>query len=160
MNIIMKISPKQYARSLIEAANGAAPFADLRFADSFGKARAVSATKAESEKEARILLDRFFEILEKNSDLKKLPKIISEVEKINEAKSGVKKTKLITAVELSDVLKKEVAQKLENVFKKKIELSAKIVPEILGGMVIEAGNEILDASARTMINKFKQALVN
>ncbi len=154
----MKISPKQYARSLVEAAGGAASFADLRFADSFGKARVASATKAESEKEVRVLLDRFFEILEKNSDLKKLPKIISEIEKINDAKSGVKKAKLITAVELSDRTKKEVAQKLENVFKKKIELSAKVVPEILGGMVIEAGNEILDASARAMINKLKQVL--
>lgn len=132
----MKISPKQYARSLVEAAGGA------------------------SEKEARVLLDRFFEILQKNNDLKKLPKIISEMEKINDAKSGVKKAKIITAVELSDGLKKEVAQKLENVFEEKIELCAKIEPAILGGMVIEAGNEILDASARTRINKFKQALVN
>ncbi len=132
----MKISPKQYARSIIEAAGGA------------------------SEKEVRVLLDRFFEILQKNNDLKKLPKIISEMEKINEAKSGVKKAKLVTAVELSDVMKKEVAQKLENVFKERIILSAKIEPPILGGMVIEAGNEILDASARTMISKFKQALLN
>lgn len=130
----MKISPKQYARSLVETAGG------------------------DSEKEGRVLLDRFFEILQKNNDLKKMPKIISEMEKINEAQSGVKKAKLATAVELSDVMKKEVAQKLENVFKERIVLSAKIVPEILGGIIIEAGNEILDASARATISKFKQAL--
>lgn len=130
----MKISPKQYARSLVETAGG------------------------DSEKEEWVLLDRFFEILQKNNDLKKMPKIISEMEKINEAQSGVKKAKLATAVELSDVMKKEVAQKLENVFKERIVLSAKIVPEILGGIIIEAGNEILDASARGTINKFKQVL--
>lgn len=130
----MKISPKQYARSLAEAAEGV------------------------SEKEEKILTERFLGILEKNSDLKKMPKIISEMEKINEAQSGVKKAKLATAVELSDVMKKEVAQKLENVFKERIVLSAKIVPEILGGIIIEAGNEILDASARATISKFKQAL--
>lgn len=130
----MKIAPKQYARALVEAAGGI------------------------PEKEKRILLDRFFEILKKNSDLKKLPKIISEMKKISEAKSGIKKVGIVTAVELSEETKKEVAQKLENIFKGKIELSAKVVPEILGGMVIEAGNEILDASTRTMISRFKQAL--
>lgn len=130
----MKISPKQYARSLAEAAGGA------------------------PEKEIKVLMERFLAILKKNSDLKKLPKIISEMKKISEAESGVKKARIITAIELSDSAKKEVALKLKNVFKRKIELSMKTEPEILGGIIIEAGNEILDASTRAMISKFKQVL--
>ncbi len=130
----MKIGPKQYARALSEAAVGA------------------------SEKEARIYTDRFLEIMKKNNDLKKLPKIVLEAEKIKEDESGVKKVKIISAIELSSETKKEIVSKLKDIFKTKIELLEKIEPDILGGMIIEIGNEVLDASVRSKINLFKQIL--
>ena len=130
----MKITSKQYAQSLLEAT--------------------AEAPKGKAEQ----YLDSFLKIVEDNGDFKNLPYIIEEIKAIGEEKSGFKRAKMISAINLSDEVRKTIIEKLEKTFKTKIELAEEVRPEILGGLVIEVGNEILDSSTRTMINKFKHNL--
>jgi F-type H+-transporting ATPase subunit delta len=130
----MKITPKQYAESLIEAL-------------------------AEVSKNQRdVCFDNFLKIVDNNGDIGNLPLIIGEIKKIFEDRSGIKQATVTTAVPISEELEQSVAKKLESVFKAKIKLSSAVNPDILGGAIIEFNNEILDESTRAWISGLKQSL--
>jgi F-type H+-transporting ATPase subunit delta len=130
----MKITPKQYAFSLIEALRGT------------------------SEGESRACLNNFFRIIEKNKNLKLIPGIIAEIEAINDRESGVTKAKVTTAVKISNETLKGVSKALEGLYKTKIKIEEKIDVDILGGVIVEVGNEILDASVRGRLSRFRHKL--
>ncbi len=130
----MKITPKQYAFSLIEALHGT------------------------SESESRVYLNNFFKIIEKNKNLKLIPKIIAEIEAIGDKESGITKAKVTTAVKISDETLKGISKTLENLYKTKVRIEEKTDTDILGGVIVEVGNEILDASVRGRLNKFRHKL--
>ena len=67
---------------------------------------------------------------------------------------------ITTAVALSDGSVAEISKKLEKIFSSKLEVRPKLIPAILGGIVIESGEEIFDKSLRSYINKFKHLITN
>lgn len=130
----MKITPVKYAKSLLEALDGA-------------------------PKETReIYLDNFLKILERNNDGKNLPDIFKEIKRMEREKSGIKDVTITAAVALSDGTVAEISKKLEKIFSSKIEIRSEVNPSIGGGIVIESGEEIFDKSLRSFINKFKRSL--
>lgn len=112
-----------------------------------------------SPEKGRVFFDNFLKIVEENNDGKMLPGIIGEVERLNEKKAGSRKATITTALAISDETKKDIKKKLEDSFKAKIILKQLVDPNILGGIVIETDNEILDASMRTWLDKFKHELI-
>lgn len=130
----MKITPTKYAKSLLEALDGA-------------------------PKEKRdSYLDNFLKIVERNNDGKNLPDILKEIRKLEREKSGIKDVAITAAVALSPESMAEISKKLEKIFSSKIEVRSEVNPAILGGIVIESGEEIFDKSLRSYINKFKHSL--
>lgn len=130
----MKITPTKYAKSLLEALDGA-------------------------PKEKRdSYLDNFLKIVERNNDGKNLPDILKEIRKLEREKSGIKDVAITVAVALSPESMAEISKKLEKIFSSKIEVRSEVNPAILGGIVIESGEEIFDKSLRSYINKFKHSL--
>lgn len=132
----MKITPIKYARSLLEALDGA------------------------SKKERETYLDNFLKIIEKNNDGKNLPDVFKEIKKIEQEYSGIKNVIITTAVALSAGSVAEISKKLEKIFSSKIEIRFEVSPAILGGIVIESGEEIFDKSLQSYINKFKHLITN
>lgn len=131
----MKITSRQYAASLLEVI-------------------------AENPKKEKEYLDSFLKILEANNSIKILPYIIEDIKNIGEEKSGFKRATAVSAVVLSAETKELIIKKLEKFFKIKIKLSEKVDSKILGGLILEAGDQVLDASISTAINKFKHSLSN
>ena len=73
-------------------------------------------------------------------------------------KNGVVSGKLVTAVSLSDARKVELKQRLEQQTGKKLELSFATDAEILGGVVLQIGDSVLDASLRAQLNILKETI--
>ncbi len=132
----MKITPIKYAKSLLEALDGA------------------------PKKMQNIYLDNFLKIVERNNDEKNLSDIFKEIKNIEREKSGVKNVTITAAIALSDEAVAEISKKLEKIFSSKIEIRSEANPAILGGIVIESGEEIFDKSLRSYINKFKHLIIN
>ena len=57
----------------------------------------------------------------------------------------------ITAVPLTDDRRKRVVDKLEQKTGRRVELSESVDPEIIGGLVLEFGTAVVDASLRTRL---------
>lgn len=59
-----------------------------------------------------------------------------------------------SAVELSDEQKETVRQKVQGMTKaKSVELASRIDPELIGGVVIQIGSQVLDASIRGQLRR-------
>ena len=61
-----------------------------------------------------------------------------------------------SAVELDQTTVKQIGDRIAQQTGRKIELSASVEPEILGGIVVRVGNSILDASIRNRLEQLRK----
>lgn len=78
-----------------------------------------------------------------------------EYDKLYYEKLGIKRVTAITATSLSDELREKLVKKLEAQWDKKVELTEKVDPSILGGIVLRTDNSQTDASVRTKLEQLK-----
>lgn len=66
---------------------------------------------------------------------------------------------VISAVELNDTQKQQVIEKIKNLTEAQgVELSTKIDPDIIGGVVIKVGSQVFDASLRGQLRRISLSL--
>jgi F-type H+-transporting ATPase subunit delta len=61
-----------------------------------------------------------------------------------------------SAVELDEDTVKEIGRKVEEQTGRKVELSAKVDPDVLGGLVMRVGNVVMDASIRARLERLRK----
>lgn len=109
-----------------------------------------------------LLTSSFTTLLVKKGRESELPEMTTAfIEQYNELK-GIHQVTLTTAVEVSDVMKKSIEDKVkaENEFTT-VELTTKTDESLIGGFVLEFNNNLLDASiARDLKDIKKQFLQN
>ncbi|TAF73249.1 MAG: ATP synthase F1 subunit delta [Bacteroidetes bacterium] len=69
--------------------------------------------------------------------------------------NGIQAATITTAVQIDDVLKQQVDKLLAKISDKKLELTTKVDPSIVGGFIVNTGGLQYDASVRTKLTKFK-----
>lgn len=72
---------------------------------------------------------------------------------------GILETSLITAVPAEPKLKERLREKLERAYEKKIEMKEKIDPQLVGGVVLVLGNQVMDWSVRDRLLSLKESLL-
>jgi F-type H+-transporting ATPase subunit delta len=76
------------------------------------------------------------------------------------SKSGIKKVTVVTAFKLEDKELKSLIKKLEKKHNTKLEPKVIVDPTLLGGVRIEIGDQVLDGSIRSRINRLKSTLLS
>ena len=117
-----------------------------------------------SEKEQRLLINNiakvlalskemvnFLLLLGKNTRLSLLVEIFKFFQELIIKRSGSKIVEVTLFEALNAVQQKEIKANLEKKFSSKIELSFKIDPKILGGIIIKIDGKMIDAS---LVSKF------
>lgn len=104
------------------------------------------------------MVANFADLLIDKDRLISLPDIAEDFGAMLDEKNGVVSGKLVTAVSLSDARKVELKQRLEQQTGKKLELSFATDAEILGGVVLQIGDSVLDASLRAQLNILKETI--
>jgi F-type H+-transporting ATPase subunit delta len=61
-----------------------------------------------------------------------------------------------SAVELEKDTVKEIGRKIEEQTGRKVQLSAKVDPDVIGGLVMRVGNVVMDASIRARLEKLRK----
>ena len=61
-----------------------------------------------------------------------------------------------SAIELDDKIVKSIGDEIERKTGMTIELDSKVDPSIIGGLVLQVGNRVLDASIRNRLNKLRK----
>jgi F-type H+-transporting ATPase subunit delta len=66
---------------------------------------------------------------------------------------------ITSAVELDSATVEQLGDRISEQTDRKVELSATVDPEILGGIVVRVGNSVLDASVRNRLEQLRKQVV-
>lgn len=104
------------------------------------------------------LTGQFVGVLAQNGRLDKLPETIRAFGTIAAAARGEVAAEVTSAHALSEAQLKAIAAKLKAREGKDVKLTAKVDPDVLGGLVVKIGSTQIDSSIRTRLNSLAQAM--
>ncbi len=97
-------------------------------------------------------------LLLQNDRLALLPIIAAQFEKLKAEQSGMLEADIASAFPLSDEQVKEMVGLLERRFARKVTAQVSVDPELIGGVKINAGDVVIDASVRGQLQNMAFAL--
>jgi F-type H+-transporting ATPase subunit delta len=97
-------------------------------------------------------------LLIENGRLQLLPQIAALFENLKAEQEGVLEASIASAFAMDDMQTKELVKHLEFRFKRKIAASVTVDPELIGGVMVVAGDEVFDASVRGKLETMAAAL--
>lgn len=90
-------------------------------------------------------------------------RLISEIaqflREMNDAKKGLVRAEVVTAVPLSEAFYSRLKEQLERLTGKQVVLDRKQDSSMLGGVVARIGDQVFDGSLRTRLSSLKSALL-
>ena len=106
------------------------------------------------------IIEKSFIYIRNNNLLGKKKEILSSLEDIINKENGILKVKVSTSTKL----KEESAREIENFIKKKYNVQKVILenienPTLLGGIKIEIGDEVIDATIANKISELQRYLI-
>ena len=108
--------------------------------------------------EADPLVRNVLQLLAEKGRLGEVEEIQAELERLIARAERVLELELTTAVELSDNEAAKVVGQIEQAAGRKVEATRTVDPELIGGIVIQAGSQRLDASVRGRLDQLRQEL--
>jgi F-type H+-transporting ATPase subunit delta len=100
----------------------------------------------------------FVLLLVENNRVEMLPQVSELFEQLKAQHEGVLEANITSAFDMSDAQLKDLVKNLEAKFKRKIEAKVCVNPELIGGVKVEIGDEVLDASVRGKLEAMAVAL--
>ena len=102
----------------------------------------------------------FVQLLASNERLNALAEICGHFESLRNAHEGVIDARVSYAYPLSDAQVAEVVATLEAKYARKVKVSVAVDPDLIGGISIRIGDEVLDTSVRGKLAQLADALMN
>ena len=93
-----------------------------------------------------------------NGRLAALPAIAAQFQALVDARTGVSQATIESAFAIDDAQVAGVKTAMERRFGRKLETSVVVVPELIGGVRVVVGDEVLDTSIRARLEQMKAAL--
>ena len=95
-------------------------------------------------------------LLATRSSASAVPEIVEEFESMLDAREGVVRAEVTTAVKLTGAQVKQMTKTLSEVVGAELKVGTAVDPEILGGMVARVGDRVIDGSLRTKLEAMKR----
>ena len=88
-----------------------------------------------------------------------LPDIADSFQEMLDAHQGIERAEVVSAVPLSDAQQSEISEMLARMSGKQVRVTTRTDPQIIGGMVIRVGDQVMDGSARGRLQAMRRELV-
>jgi F-type H+-transporting ATPase subunit delta len=105
---------------------------------------------------AEELVENFLELLIENHRMPAIFKIRRELEALWDEENQLLPVTITSAVELDQDTVKQIGDRIAEQTGRKVELSADVDPDVLGGLVVRVGNTVLDASVRRRLENLRR----
>ena len=164
-----------YARSLFEVAQEQSKLDTVRdqlgaFADALDSSRELQtfffspyfSTAEKSDGLDRAVTDadpvvvNFLKLLIENHRTPAIFRVRRELDRLWRQENKRLPVQVTSAVELDQATVNQIGDRIAQQTGQKIDLSASVEPEILGGIVVRVGNSILDASIRNRLEQLRK----
>ncbi|HVP36610.1 MAG TPA: ATP synthase F1 subunit delta [Terriglobales bacterium] len=106
------------------------------------------------------LLLQFLLFLISKARLENILGINTQYDELLKEKEGLVEAQVITASSLDKKLSASLKEKMEKKTGKKVNLIFKLDPDIIGGIKVIVGNQIIDKSIRTELDKLRESLLS
>ena len=104
------------------------------------------------------LVRNFLLLLAEKNRAGEIEEIAREFDRLVAQAEGILDVELTTAVELSEKEARDVIDQIEKASGRKVEATQRVDPDLIGGLVLEAGSLRLDASVRGRLDRLRQEL--
>jgi F-type H+-transporting ATPase subunit delta len=101
----------------------------------------------------------FLRVLAEKGRIGEVEQIHKEWERLLAAEERVLELELTTAVELSEKEAAEIVRQIEKASGRKVEATRSVDPDLIGGIVIQAGSQRVDASVRHRLEELREELL-
>jgi F-type H+-transporting ATPase subunit delta len=98
----------------------------------------------------------FLEALLERHRMPAIYRIRARYDELWEKENQLLPVEVTSAIELDESIVKDIGDRIGEQAGRKVELSSKVDPEIIGGIVLRVGNFILDASIRNRLNQLRK----
>ena len=102
------------------------------------------------------ILVNFLKLLIENHRMPVIFRVRREFDQLWRQENKLLPVTVTSAVELDKATVNQIGDRIAEQTGRKIELSATVEPEILGGLVVRVGNSILDASIRNRLEQLRK----
>jgi len=106
------------------------------------------------------LVRNFLRLTAEKGRIGAIEEIVREFERLVAAEERRLNVALTTAYELSDEDAGEIVKQIEQASGRKVEATRSVDPDLIGGMVLEAGSLRVDGSVRGRLERLRQELVS
>lgn len=104
------------------------------------------------------LVVNFARLLAEKGRAGELPQVVDELDALVAAEERVLEVELTTAQELSDEFFQTVVARIEEASGRTVQATRTVDPELIGGIVLQAGSMRVDASVRGRLERLRQDL--
>ena len=108
---------------------------------------------------AEALFDNFLDLLLENHRMPAIFRIRREYERLWEKHNRLLPVTVTSAVELDAKTVQGIGDRIAEQTGRKVELSSNVEPDILGGIVVRVGNQVLDASIRNRLDTLRKQVI-
>ena len=102
----------------------------------------------------------FLKVVIDNGRISVFPEIASQFHALKNAESGSSDAVVFSAFSLDAAALTDLATALEKRFGKKLNLKVELQPELIGGVRVVVGDEVLDTSVKARLEQMKAALIS
>lgn len=164
-----------YARSLFEVAQEQDELDTIheqlgQFADALAESRELQmyffspyfSSQEKKEGIEKVLEDgdeyfvRFLEMLAERHRMPALFRLRREFDALWRKDQNLLPVSITSAVELDEKTTKDIGSKIEEQTGRTVELESSVDPDVLGGLVIQVGNFVLDTSVRSRLDRLRR----
>ena len=103
---------------------------------------------------------RFLELLAEKHRLPVLFRIRRELDSLWAKEQRLLEVSVTSAVDLDEETVKGIGKKIEEQTGHRVELAARVDPDVIGGLVIRVGNMVLDASVRNRLERLRRQVTS
>lgn len=141
----------------VDALDGDRDLQVFFFSPYFSSAEKVSGLKRAVSGADRELLN-FLELLIEKGRMPEVFRIRRQLDELWKRENRRIDVTVTSAVELDPAVVEKVGEEIERQTGQKVELASRVDGEILGGIVLQVGNMVLDASIRARLEKLRKSV--
>ncbi len=102
------------------------------------------------------ILENFLSVLIENHRMPVIFRVRREFDRLWQDENRLLPVEITSAIELDEQITASLGEKIGERTGRKVQLTARVEPEILGGIVLRVGNSILDASIRNRLEQLRK----
>ena len=116
-------------------------------------------SQASAASEQASVAQRFLAFLTRQREVKKLPAILRNLQRLTDEAEGVKRVRMTTSEILSDKSLEDLAQQIKKLLvTEKIILESKFDAGVIGGVVLQTDTELFDGTVRRKLGELRKTL--